>query len=524
MALGTLKGTANHLGPDVGTICLLPFRLLADMMCLSLLRRIHLLVFIVCTTCVVNVVAYDNTLYDNVAVYWGQNSYGATNTDTAYFQQPISYYCQDDAIDAIPIAFVDTFFGTGGLPVMNLANTCNPTDNTTFPGTDLANCSALASDIEYCQSQGKIVTISLGGAGGGVGFANDTEAQTFAQTIWDIFLGGSSTTRPFGDAVLDGVDLDIEGGSSTGYAAFVTEIRTLSAGASKEYYVTGAPQCPFPDAYLGSVIDEVGFDAIYVQFYNNVCGLQNYDVVSDWDFGVWDLWAQQTSPNPDVKIYIGAPASSTAAGTGYLPIGNLSSIAVQMRQSFPSFGGVMLWDASQAYANDRYDLAIKDALVAAGGTGFTYPACTAPAYVAGQDYTGDSQVSYNGYIWEADYWTDSAPSASSSSDWSAISACSGGTTTTTTTTSVSSASSTSTSTAASTTATATSGSCSGVAAWASGTAYTAGDQVTYDGDLWTANYWTENDTPGDDSGSWTETGTCTSTAIARVKSRYFKWL
>lgn len=31
------------------------------------------------------------------------------------------------------------------------------------------------------------------------------------------------------------------------------------------YYVTGAPQCPFPDAYLGSVINAVGFDALYVQ-------------------------------------------------------------------------------------------------------------------------------------------------------------------------------------------------------------------------------------------------------------------
>lgn len=29
------------------------------------------------------------------------------------------------------------------------------------------------------------------------------------------------------------VDLDIEGGGSTGYAAFVTEIRSLASGASK---------------------------------------------------------------------------------------------------------------------------------------------------------------------------------------------------------------------------------------------------------------------------------------------------
>ena len=54
-----------------------------------------------------------------------------------------------------------------------------------------------------------------------------------------------------------------------------------------------------------------------------------------------------------VKIYIGAPASSAAAGTGYVPIGNLSNIAVQMRESFPSFGGVMLWDASQAYGTSE---------------------------------------------------------------------------------------------------------------------------------------------------------------------------
>ncbi|KIJ04741.1 chitinase [Paxillus involutus ATCC 200175] len=441
----------------------------------------HLSLFALESMYLGHVAAYDNSYYDNVVLYWGQDSYGATHTDTAYLQQPISYYCQDGAVDAIPVAFVDTFFGTGGMPVLNLANTYNPTDNATFSGTELTNCSSLASDIEYCQSRGKIVTISLGGAGGSTGFTDDAQAQTFAQTIWDLFLGGSSTMRPFGGAVLDGVDLDIEGGASTGYAAFVTEIRSLASGASKQYYVTGAPQCPFPDAYLGSVINQVGFDAIYVQFYNNVCGLQNYDVVSDWSFGVWDIWAQQTSPNPNVKIYIGAPASSTAAGTGYLPIGNLSSIAVQMRKSFPSFGGVMLWDASQAYANNRYDLMIKNALVATGSTGFIYPPCSAPAFVSGQAYTGGSQVSYGGYIWEADYWTDSTPSSSSNSGWSAISVCEGGSVTpTTTATSYTTTKPTSTSTSSATSATTTAtGTCSGVAAWQSGVTYTAGDEVTY---------------------------------------------
>jgi chitinase len=117
----------------------------------------------------------------------------------------------------------------------------------------LPNCASLASDIQTCQSKGKLVTLSLGGATGSVGFQSDAQATSFAQTIWNLFLGGSSSTRPFGNAVLDGyvlgdlaphvaadhlvrfsVDLDIEGGGSAYYTTFVNKIRSLSAGASKK--------------------------------------------------------------------------------------------------------------------------------------------------------------------------------------------------------------------------------------------------------------------------------------------------
>ena len=77
-------------------------------------------------------------------------------------------------------------------------------DNSTFPGTGLANCQKIAGDIKACQAKGKLVTLSLGGATGAVSFSGDDQAQTFADTIWNLFLGGSSDTRPFGDAVLDG--------------------------------------------------------------------------------------------------------------------------------------------------------------------------------------------------------------------------------------------------------------------------------------------------------------------------------
>ena len=88
--------------------------------------------------------------------------------------------------------------------MMKRVQTCNTTNAEYFSGTNLLNCSFLASDIEYCQNQGKAVTISLGGGGASVGFTDDSEAQSFADQIWNVFLGGSSDNRPFGSVVLDG--------------------------------------------------------------------------------------------------------------------------------------------------------------------------------------------------------------------------------------------------------------------------------------------------------------------------------
>ena len=51
---------------------------------------------------------------------------------------------------------------------------------------------------------------------------------------------------------MDGVDLDIEIGSHQYYPDFVREIRRLMrTDTSKTYLITAAPQCPFPDKWMG---------------------------------------------------------------------------------------------------------------------------------------------------------------------------------------------------------------------------------------------------------------------------------
>ncbi|KAG1724698.1 glycoside hydrolase family 18 protein [Suillus paluster] len=392
------------------------------------------------------VVAFDISSNKNLAVYWGQNSYGASHyNDKARWQQRLAHYCKDSVVDIFPIAFLTEFHGEGDLPSINLGNTCNSGNSVEFAGTQLLDCSFLASDIEECQTAGKIVTLSIGGATGSIGFQNDAQATEYAQVIWDIFLGGTSSTRPFGTAVLDGIDMDIEGGSQTGYAAFLNTLRKLMDTSKKKFYFTAAPQCVFPDAYLGDTLNAVGFDAIYVQFYNNWCGLQNYNNADAWNFGTWDHWAKTISPNRDVKIYIGAPASPSA-GSGYVDAWRLSTIIRETMAQYSSFGGVMLWDVSQAYANNRYDKSVKNALV--------------------QNRSPTTIVS---------------PIATS----------------TTVTKTVTTTSPTSSST-----------SCSGIKSWKKSTIYVKGDRATYDGHLWMAKWWTTDDVPGGNADVWVDGGFC----------------
>jgi chitinase len=46
------------------------------------------------------------------------------------------------------------------------------------------------------------------------------------------------------------------------------------------------------------------------------------------------------------------------------------------------------------------------------------------------------------------------------------------------------------------------------AAWVSNAAYTSGDEVSYNGDNWTASQWNYDEVPGGASGAWNNEGSC----------------
>ncbi|KAK9263095.1 hypothetical protein V1519DRAFT_440945 [Lipomyces tetrasporus] len=136
-------------------------------------------------------------------------------------------------------------------------------------------------------------------------------------------------------------------------------------------YISGAPQCPMPDAFLNDAMVNSYFDFYFVQFFNNYCGMDQWSVTetTNFNFDAWDSFAKTVSYNTDVRVYLGVAASSTAAGTGYVTIDTLNEAAAQLMSTYSSFGGIMMWyvillmpcssnfclyvfrDASQAYNN-----------------------------------------------------------------------------------------------------------------------------------------------------------------------------
>ncbi|XP_047060404.1 acidic endochitinase-like [Lolium rigidum] len=277
----------------------------------------------------------------SIAIYWGQNGNEGTLAET----------CSTGNYGFVNIAFLCSF-GSGQSPQLNLAGHCDPYSNA---------CTNLTADINLCQSKGVKVMLSIGGGAGGYTLNSEQDAADLALYIWNSFLGGSSPSskRPFGDAVLDGVDFDIEGGNPDYYGALASHLKSYSGkgSKSKEVYLSAAPQCPFPDQWVGKALDTGLFDYVWVQFYNN----PPCQFVQGNPANLMDSWKQWTTGVHAKYIFLGLPAAPAAAGSGFIPAASLESQVLPALKGSSKYGGVMLW--SKFYDDqDGYSSAIKNSV------------------------------------------------------------------------------------------------------------------------------------------------------------------
>ncbi|PSE32739.1 hypothetical protein C7G84_19350, partial [Acinetobacter baumannii] len=172
------------------------------------------------------------------------------------------------------------------------------------------------------------------------------------------YLGGSSASRPLGDAVLDGIDFDIEA-TTEHWDDLARAVSALNSRGGAKVYLSAAPQCPYPDASLGKALQTGLFDYIWIQFYNNPpCQYSGGDASNL--ITSWNQWT--TSIPKTTSFFLGLPASSDAAGSGFIPADILKSKVLPEIKKSSKYAGVMLW--SKFYDEKTgYSSSIKGSLL-----------------------------------------------------------------------------------------------------------------------------------------------------------------
>ncbi|GAB7329854.1 hypothetical protein MBLNU13_g01570t1 [Cladosporium sp. NU13] len=271
---------------------------------------------------------FDAESEDNVAVYYG--------TTPATKKGGLTSLCSNPNVDIVILSFVFSFSDANGYPSIDFGPGCSgqtPSQADVAPG--LKDCSALAPEI-----------------------AAYTQATEFASTLWDLFGAGDgldAKLRPFGpDIIIDGFDIDNENHNTDHYETFAIALREqFDTDGNKTYYLPAAPQCPVPDESipLGAMQQA---DFVWVQFYNNPsCNIDApgfRQSLKAWS----DLLASGTQVRGP-RLYIGA-AGFEGAGSGYVKGSGLGTrVRTARGLHIQNFGGVMLWDGSEAALNvDQY--------------------------------------------------------------------------------------------------------------------------------------------------------------------------
>ncbi|KAJ4839647.1 hypothetical protein Tsubulata_045826 [Turnera subulata] len=265
-----------------------------------------------------------------IVVYWG------THTDEK--EGTLAEACFTGLYSIVNIGFLNVF-GGGQTPSLGLSKHCSE-----YP------CTSLIPQIKQCQEIGVKVFISIGGAPeySNYTLTSSEDAKSVADYIWNNFLGGESENRTFGDAILDGVDLDIRGFTTEHWDELVRYLHEYNNIAEKRFHLSAAAQCAYPDPYLNKAIQTGLFDYVWVGFYNDPsCEYNNVNGDDVLLKQAWHRWwtALLIVGNTNTKLFLGLPATLEAApGGGYIPVDVLERECQYFKLFKPQYGGVSLWD------------------------------------------------------------------------------------------------------------------------------------------------------------------------------------
>jgi len=292
-------------------------------------------------------------------LYWGQTGVGESTR--------LAHYCKEYYPDYITLSFMHLapeHAGESGWPATNFGGHCSAE---VFKNGEteslLGNCDQIAEDANKCQSYGVKVLLSIGGdpSYSNVELSSEEAGEEWAEFLYAAYgpyPGDSSKIpRPFdsGDHsfVIDGFDFDIEAKyDPKPFVAMANKLRELFGS---HLILTAAPQCPLnPDFFiLSGILEEVSFDALFIQFYNNPScdAIPGSDVGETFNYLAWEDYVSQNSVQKNTKLYIGLPGDGSTGG--YLEPEALKETLcyVMSDKGSKHFGGVSVWDAFIAESN-----------------------------------------------------------------------------------------------------------------------------------------------------------------------------
>ncbi|KAK4131121.1 glycoside hydrolase family 18 protein [Trichocladium antarcticum] len=290
---------------------------------------------------------------DNVAVYFGQPD--------ASKRANLLETCADKNVDIVILGFLTHItFGGGTYPRLQLSpgipSAQTPAMLRVAPG--LSFYGTLEADIKQCQIKyGKKILLSLGGAGNSLPLGSDQDALSFAHNLWELFgpMGKiDPSLRPFGTAVLDGFDLNKQDECAAHFDSLAATLRGhFAVDASKDYFLSAAPSCAFPDVSIHpGYLAQSNF--VWPRFFNDSrceVGSAGFpDSVRQWSHAIGDgIVPMRDSSALRTRLYVGLSAQQKLTATGLF---GLTSLVLHIEALVPNgLGGIMVSDGTQGVEN-----------------------------------------------------------------------------------------------------------------------------------------------------------------------------
>ena len=217
------------------------------------------------------------------------------------------------------------------------------------------------ADVATLHSRGQKVILSIGGQNGTISISSSSAATNFANSVYSLM-------KQYG---FDGVDIDLENGLNVTYTAQALEDLSTLAGSS--LIITLAPQTidmqSTSSDYFQLALDIKSILTIsFTQYYNsgsmNGCDGNVYSESTENFLTALACTQLQGGLNAS-QVGLGLPASSSAAGSGYVSPSTVTAALGCLAKgsgcgsfvpssTWPGIGGAMTWsinwDASNGYS------------------------------------------------------------------------------------------------------------------------------------------------------------------------------